>query len=603
MAPRFNDDGLHERDAGDRRWDRLALFAIGLAAIAVFVTSLCAHPRLVQSGEYDQYLQIAEALQQGRVPDDVFHPLFYPLVVAVVGFVTPSVFVAGKLVTAAAMAGVLFVVHRLLRRERSAGVAALGTVAIAAGPAVWIEGMLVATDMTATALVLLAYALVTSAGLRVRGALLVGILAGAAATTRYNLALHAVILLAIVCWRLRCWRGVVAVAAGGVIGSLPHALVRYSAHGVLFASDSWQNIVLKYGFARDMVTMRQQPEELLAAMLRDNWPAWTVRGLGDFVDWLATGLPRLQLHGGYVVAPSLAVAVLAVLGVAFVAALIRRRRTPILLAAVAIVHAVVINVVFIAEPRIMMPATILLSVVAIASLPRLGVVVASAMLLLHLSGGPAAWRGFRIAHSDADVAAARAIVAEHGPLVRIAGSYPFLDRELECAGAVMVLGFGGRAGVTDDEFWQRLDAVRSERAVSWFVLGRLAGGSLHRIGREIALRPGWTRVRADADVVVLHYRALSLELGATPAELRTGEVVLHLNPFGADPARCPWIGVVLRGPDGSEQRLALAASGNGHELRLPHSALAAGEYHAVPVVLLPDGSIEQGAQCTFVVVE
>lgn len=570
-------------------------------ALVVLVLSLMFHPRLNGGGEFDAYLQIAEDLRAGHVRDDRFHPLLYPLLVAAVSHVTPSVFVAGKIVSALFFGLLIGAVQALLRRQLQPLAARLGTLAIALGPGLWLVGMQVATDMAGTALVVAGYALATAPGAGgVRRALAIGALAGAMVTTRYNLGLHAVILVALAAWRARSMRAVLVAALGAVIAAAPHAIVRYAAFGRVFGNENWKTIVLKYEFGRDIGAMQTHADAELAALLHEKWWGWLWQGVSDFGHWLGDGLPRLQLDAVHAVSPIVAATVLTLLAVAV---LVGGRRSAQVrwLTLAALVHALSINVAFFALPRIMLPSTVLFAVVILGSLPRLAVPLALALGAQHTAGIPASWKVFRAAHAEAEIAAAREIVARHGALVQIAGSYPFLRREVDCAGTAMILGFGRRSSAADaDAMWQRLDAVRREHAVSWFVIGRASNHALHGLCRRARILPGWERVRADDEVVVLRWSGVALELTVEPSRWQSGELLLLLAAveFAAPP---PWIGVVLRGPDDVEHRLQLLPQDGGHELRLPHGALAAGEWRAVPAVLLEGGRIEQGAAQTFVV--
>lgn len=597
-APRQVDTDTRPRPAADR------VAAVGIVAggLAVLCASLLWHTRLVQSGEYDQYLQIAEALQRGHVPNDRFHPLLYPLLVAGVGYLTPTVFAAGKLVSAAALAVLLFAVHRLLRRGCTAPVALAGTAVIALGPLAWLEGMLVATDMSGTALVVLAYALVLVPDPGGRRALLAGLAVGAATAMRFNLGVHVpVVLLILLAAKSRLLRPLQA-GAGVALGILPHVVARLSTFDTVVGNQNWKNIVLKYEFARDMSAMRAQDDATLSDLLAEHWHEWLLAGLGDFGEWLLTGLPRLLLDRA-AGQPVLAWGVLALLVAGAALALARRRRLASWLLIAALAHALLVTVTFVPEPRLLMVSVILVTITALLGYadagkagPWLAALLLSMAGLMHGMAIPEAWRTFRGLHADSDVAAAQALVDEHGPLIQIAGTYPFLGREVECAGTAMLLGGGNvPRGDAEEWFWAQLERTASQDNASWFVLGSVTGRVIHRTMRTAELLPGWTRVRADDDVVVLHRKPdLAIRLAVEPVTWSGGPARLRVTIGGAEDGDLVWVGVELRGPRGATRRVELPRRGDGWELELPWGELPPGTWTVVATVLRRSGRIERG---------
>jgi len=588
-----------------RRWDRNAWALIIGLPLLVFGLSLWFHPRLISSGEYDQYLQIAEAMLRGDVAHDAFHPLLYPMLVALAGCATPTVFIGGKLVTACAFGLLLWSVHRLLRRCASARLAWFGTLAIGLGPVLWREGMLVATDMAGTALVLAAWTVALTPGASRRIPFLAGLLVGCAATVRFNLGLHVPLLILTALLSDERWRRALWTGLGVVVGVAPHVAVRLVSHGSAFDNENWKNIVLKYDFARDMPLMRQQTDADLQARLHERWPDWLAQGFGDFGAWLVDGLPRLQLDRAGELG-SWDLLVLAVLGVGVGLALVRRLAGSLPLVCAALAHALLINLTFVPEPRLMMTSTILILIVALwgyvggpATLTALLVVGVG---VIHGLAIPDSWRQFRAAHATPEVAAAHALVADHGSLLQLAGTYPFLDREVECVGRAMILGFANRREVSEDEFWQRLEATRAKHNSSWFLLGRVTGPSLYDFARRIEMRPGWRRVHSDDDLVVLAREGdVDLALTVTPGADGAGGHRLRLEASMADAEPFVWVGVELVGPDRGRQRLKLEPLGQAYGRDLPPGALTAGAWSVVPVAMLAGGRIDRGEPVAIMV--
>ncbi|MCR9245766.1 MAG: hypothetical protein NXI31_12110 [bacterium] len=606
---------------------RVALLAgvsSALAALVVFGLSLGWHPRLGTGGESDNYVGIAEDLLRGHVPYDAFHPYTFPLLVAAVAVVLPSAFVAGKLVSALAFGALVFAIQMLLRRYVPAWLAFTAALAIAVGPGMWLEGMRVATDMFGAALVVGAYGLVLglpSSGRRVPGEpvvsggsgwrlVAIGICVGLATTSRFNLGMHVPLLLLATFVHTRRLGAALRVALGCGLAMVPHLAVRFAAFGKLFGNDNWKNVVLKYEFDRDMAALRQHDDEELVAMMREGWPEWVVQGLGDFGGWLLESLPRLQLDKESASTPLVGV-VLGLLIAGVLVLTLRRWRdgSPWLLIA-GLGQAAFVNVMFYPEPRILLVTTVLVATVAIAGLAvlssRFGHWLALGLVAVigvqHLVGIPASWRRFELGHGDEEVAAARKILAEHGPLQQIACTYPFLEREVECAGTsiIMSLGMGQENRAAD--LWRRLDLVREKRPVSWFVLGSGTGYELHRLARSAELPPGWTRERSDEEIVVLHRASeRGLALAVEPTSWAEGELVLRLTMPATTAADPVWVGVELRGPGGANHRLQTPAATDAWELRLQRGALAPGRWLAIPTTLASDRKIDQGAPVEFVV--
>ncbi len=578
-----------------------------LLGSAVFLLSLAHHPRLACGGEYDQYLQHAEAVLRGEPRDDSFHPMLTSLLIAASGRLVGDAFVGGKLMAAMACTGLLFGLHRLLAVRLPPAVALGATVAIALNPLLWLQGMLVSSDALGTALVVGAYAVALTAAPRPRTWLLAGFLGGAAIAARQNLILHvALILLLAVRWPPR-WRLGAMAGFGILLGSALHWLPRQWLFGHTLGSANWQNIVLKYECNFDMQQLQNLPEGAAAQLLRDHWWSWSQRGLADLGDWLWFGLPRDLLGNAAADAPWARGAVLSLLLLCLGNAIWHRSRLALVLFAAAAAHAVFVCLVFYAEPRVMLPCTLAITVGLMLALP---VPVrwrglAAALLALALGGTalatmPRAWAQFREAHAEVEVAAARDVVREHGEWTQLAGTYPFLDREVRCAGVGWVVSFGRRPGLRAEDLWQRLDSVRP---ATWFVLGRATEHTMHALARTAELPAGWRRHRADDDVVVLErLEAESFVLRGMGGIWREGAYELRLAGSADARADIAWLGVLLQGPAGEELRLQfppVAAVADGAApgeptLTLPWGLLGRGVWRAVPLALYRDRRIGPG---------
>lgn len=581
-----------------------------LAGALVFTANLLGHPRLVAGGEYDQYLQHAEGLLAGAPTDDIYHPMFASLLIALGGLVCGDAFVGGKLMAAVAFVALLGALYRLLAARLSPAVACLGALALAANPIVLLTGMQVSSDMPATALVFGAYALALVGAPRPRTWLLAGLCAGAAFATRYNVAVHAGLVLLLAVRAAPRLRHAAAAAFGIGAGALLHALPSWFLFGRLFGNESWQNIVLKYEFDFDMQALHALPPGAAADLLRQHGWEWAGRGLADLGHWFWHDLP-CDLSGQLAVASPLARgAVLALLAIAVVAA-VRRRCVPALgLLVAAAAHATLVVVSFYAEERILLPTQLGLGLVVLLALPSparwpgaVAAVLAVVLGFAAVQAMPAAWRTFQAQHCEVEVAAARELVRERGELAQLAGTYPFLDRELRCASVGWVM-WGGRTRPADEALlWQRIAVARAAHPASLFVIGWQSGGSLHTVARRVVLPEGWRRLRADDDVVVLEaVAASSLVLRGPAGPWRGGALELEVVGEPAVLGAAVWLGVVLRGPAGAELRLPFPpAAGARRVLELPAGSLARGAWTAVPTALHADQRLEQGAALAIVV--
>ncbi|MBM4060842.1 MAG: hypothetical protein FJ265_07070 [Planctomycetes bacterium] len=570
------------------RWPLFAAFVLAAAAFAV---SLSWHPRLVSGGEYDQYLQLGETMLRGELPQHDYHPMLVPGFVAAAGFVIGDAFAGGKLVAALALGGTVLALARLLRAGACGAVAALGTLALATMPLVVLQGLQVAADLPGTAFVLGAYTIALTGRPGLRTWCWAGALAGAAVATKWNLALHGLVLGALALAQPRRLGSLAALGAGACAGFLPHALPRLWAWHSPFANENWRNVALKFAFDYDLVALLQAGDPVAAALLRAHWPDWAVRGLGDAGGYLANGLARD--FAGAAAGPGIRAAVLALLLGGLAAACVRRQRLPCWLWAAALLHLGFVCTVFCPVPRLLLPGLLLAGSAWFLSWPanRLGraIAVAGALALACASaaGAAPAWRTFQQDHAETELAAARELVRERGEFTQLACTYPFADREVHCARVAWLPNFGARRNPTAEQFWARLDSVGP---ASLFVIGR-TGGAMHELARTVDLPAGWRRLRGDGAIVVLErLPAVRPVLHLPAGPWRAGPLSLRID---APPENVVWAGARLEGP-AVGLRLPFAAAAGAFSLDLPAGSLAPGPWRLVPVLLLADGRLVPG---------
>lgn len=225
----------------------------------------------IGTAERDGYVTKAEELLAGRIPEDPFRPLLYPLLTAGLAWLGPATFTAARLLSNTAAVALVLLAWGFGRRLGGAGrsgdhLGLWAAAATAVNPNLWILGQHVATDMLFAALAggCLLAALAYVERPRRSTAALVGLLYGAAVFTRSN-ALFLLPALAVAAalagsseadetaedgpglfrW-LRRRGGDVLVAVGcSVVSLLPHWGLRHAAFGDAFHDENWKNLAWK----------------------------------------------------------------------------------------------------------------------------------------------------------------------------------------------------------------------------------------------------------------------------------------------------------------------------------------------------------------------
>lgn len=594
-----------------RREVTVAVVAAVLLALLLWWVGGLVHPMVVAGGEYDGYVQNAEALLAGRLPQDHYHPLTYPLLVAAATPAVGDAFAAGRLVSALAHGLLGAVVHLALRRRLDRAASGLLALALFLHPMVLIEATHAGANATGTAFAVAAWVCFGFGG---RGRmLLAGICAGAAATTRYNLLLHPVLLvLAVLAWRDR-WRTLPWLLAGMVLGALPHGVLNTLQAGSPLANENWRNLPLKYAFRFDWSAMAAVPDAQLRAALARDWPAWLGQGLADAAEYWWHVAPRTLLGADL---PGAGWLLTAALAVAAAVALRRRRWLALLLLGVGSVHCVAVAVAFVPVPRFCMPGLLLLLLGGAWALDwrdGAGVrwwrpLLVALALAAALWQAPRQWRAFVDAHPHGEVAAARALVAERGPVIRLAATYPYLHQQIpRCAWVGAIPTFGLRP-LTAEEVCERLRRLWRDHRATLFVLGRRTESAAFAAVARATLPADFRRLHADEDVVSLEYVRADPDwrpsLQVEPDPWREGELRLTvlLDPE-RDPAQVAAVGVASRSPAGETTVLSLAATGpHRFELRLASGSLAPGVWRLHPTLVLRDGSLVQGIEHALTVV-
>jgi len=115
--------------------------------------------------EHDYYVAKANHLLAGRLPiNDAIHPLFYPILAAVVSLVIGDTFAAASIVSTLSAGGFVLLTYLLGRQSFNRTVALFAFLACLINYHVIIEGLHASSDMTAAVLLLLAFFLLIKAG-------------------------------------------------------------------------------------------------------------------------------------------------------------------------------------------------------------------------------------------------------------------------------------------------------------------------------------------------------------------------------------------------------------------------------------------------------
>jgi len=257
----------------------------------------------VGTAERDGYVTQAEELLAGRIPEDPFRPLLYPLLTAGLTRLGLKPFAAARLLSNAAAVALVLLAWGFGRRLGGAGRNGLelglwAAAATAVNPNLWILGQHVTTDMLFAALAggCLLAALAYLERPRRSTAALVGLLYGAAAFTRGNalFLLPALALAATLAGagdekvgdtprygirRNLRYRGRDVLLAVGcaVVALLPHWALRAAVFGDPFHDENWKNLAWKLHGYPDWSYLERVPYDGLWTVISDA-PGAVLRG-------------------------------------------------------------------------------------------------------------------------------------------------------------------------------------------------------------------------------------------------------------------------------------------------------------------------------------
>lgn len=468
--------------------DRWALAAILLFFAALVVFGARYHwVEEAGTAERDGYAAEAAQIRAGQVPHDPYRPLLYPLATAGLAGAVGDPFVAARLLSNLAAAGLAGLAYLFGRRLAGPPAGAWALALTAVNPNVWILGQHASTDMVFALLAAAALA----AGLiylerpSLAAAVGAGLGLGLAAFTRAN-AFFLLPGLAVAAalappprgeeGRRRRWGHALAFAASVLGGLIPHWALRYAAFGNAFHDENWKNLAFKlYGYP-DWSYLDRVPFPGLAAVVRAD-PGRVVAGaLAELVRFAASGAAQLfgtPLH---------------VLLIAFGAAWalrVRPRPALYLLAAVGF-FLIALATAFFTWGRLLLfalpPAYALAAVPldqgspSVRLLPRGARRLLPAIALLAVAGLAVKTFGFRLPafiarHPYTEVATLERLERSLPPGAALAGSSPFLERYLHHPYLALPDAFG-REIARPALYYDKVRPLLAKERVAYLVIGR-----------------------------------------------------------------------------------------------------------------------------------
>lgn len=388
-------------------------------------------------GAFDHYVERGELLLQGQFAPDPYHPFLYSELIAVATLAIGDAFAAARVVSSAAAGLFVYAATRLAAGLWGERVAFWSFALLAANGTVALAGVGAGSDMTAAAFWIVSVWLVLRA--RSPGAVaLAGCALGLACATRLN----SMLMLPVLAGLRLCtssamqggrWRDLSRFGVGGLLGYLPNAIPSCIVHGKPMSTENWRNWALKLSPAWDESLLETNPYSDMWGLLREAWAPLLQRTLQDIHTMATATWPQTLVGEG---APSaLGVTVGLVVMGAWTLLLARCWRPAWPLIVVALLWSMAIAATFFPQERLLMPvlplAVMALPAASALVLPsRIADALLALVVLACVASTPAAVRKFRAEQPHAEVAAARRLAVQLGPLATIASHYSIMARHI-----------------------------------------------------------------------------------------------------------------------------------------------------------------------------
>jgi Dolichyl-phosphate-mannose-protein mannosyltransferase len=248
--------------------------------------------------ELDGYSQQAEQLLAAKWPRDVYRPALYVILTALGGTLLGDCFLAGKMISAIAAGGVVWLSYRLGLRLGGTRAGLIACALAASNSLLLTNSILAATDM----LFALHFHLALLMLLRFcdrpspRRALWAGGALALAWFTRYqSVALLPVMIATVVARSTRQERGrhVLSFAIGATIGLVPHMTVSWLQFRKPFHDENWRSLALRhFGTEGDWAYLYNNPFHGLLSVLRHDPQSMLRTATSEAWDFLQLGLPQ-----------------------------------------------------------------------------------------------------------------------------------------------------------------------------------------------------------------------------------------------------------------------------------------------------------------------
>jgi 4-amino-4-deoxy-L-arabinose transferase-like glycosyltransferase len=501
-------------------------------ALFLFVFAYLMHPmEEIDTAERDQYVRQVEAISNGELPRDPFHPLLYPLVARALIPVTRDAFAAARLASVLAAIALAWVSASLARRMLGAPAAMFSVVMLLLNFHVIHYGVLTTTDMLFAALSLatiracLGY---TDLPTRRR-------LAGVALLFSLSFFTRSTGVFLIVAVILCVWKygrstlreklqHSVLFCTVAVIVLVPHLILTHIQFGSPFYTENWKNVAFKIS-GQGWDYFDRIPYNGAMEMLRESWKRIIVQGFSTLERMLCHTSATLTAPYGPMRMVVLYVGVTA----GIVTACMRRRRDFALVGVSMLSYCLLVAFSFFSTVRLLLP--VLTGIYAFAAYgllelpgtwmtPRVYrrytaavIVVAATGMLLAL---PARVASFYERHPRQEVTMLRQLDARHGDSVTVMATLPHGWRHVKGTFVYLPEAFGNEMDVPR-RFIEKTARLCARHDVDILVYGQRT----RRNRPRSLLRPAETPVWMVPDTVATRVAVYRIDSTALVSYLDT----------------------------------------------------------------------------------
>ena len=370
-----------------------ALFSTIVTLVAGYIATR--HHSVFVWQELDGYTLQAEQLLSAKWPRDVFRPALYVILTALGGALLDDCFLAGKMLSAMATGGLVWLSYRLGLRLGDARTGLIACALAASNSLLMTNGILAATD----ALFALHFHLALLMALRLcdepspKRAFWAGGALALAWFTRYQaVALLPVMLMTIAVRsnRRSMARNAMSFAIGTIVGLIPHMAVSWLQFRRPFYDENWRNLALRhFGTEGDWAYLYSNPFHGMLSVLSHDPLQMLLTAASELWTFFHIGLPQsmgLATPG----IPSFSAILLLTVGTWTAAQ--RNRQATLVAISAAGCYTALVCLTFHASHRFCLPLVPIGSAALACAITRISANQASGRILRE-----AAWRGIALA--------------------------------------------------------------------------------------------------------------------------------------------------------------------------------------------------------------